>query len=228
MWSGVYRRLRKNMSFYNTPEASGLKEVGHIDLGGGYEFDLLVLWVRESDGALLYGTDSGCSCPSPFEDQTVEGLTVLPPGECGLDELDSAIKVWFAENSYRDITYSDKDRLVTAAREVQRGIRRLPIKDNKEYDSRKILVASWLKLTDYLNVRPGGKVYGKELLYGSFDENATWVAVLDQGEDGIGLIGFSTETRLKEFLTEETSEDVTVMSCWNNDTRKKVTITREF
>jgi hypothetical protein len=33
-----------------------------------------VVWKRLSDGQLLYGTDSGCSCPSPFEGQGVDDL----------------------------------------------------------------------------------------------------------------------------------------------------------
>lgn len=35
-----------------------------------YEFHMLVVWRRISDGRLFWAEDSGCSCPSPFEDYT--------------------------------------------------------------------------------------------------------------------------------------------------------------
>ena len=53
---------------YYSPETYGLETVAELDLSEpNYSFDLLVVWKRLSDGQLLYGTDSGCSCPSPFE-----------------------------------------------------------------------------------------------------------------------------------------------------------------
>lgn len=39
-----------------------------------YSFDLLRVYVRKSDGMILWATDSGCSCPSPFEDVRVSDL----------------------------------------------------------------------------------------------------------------------------------------------------------
>lgn len=64
--------------FYYSPEAFGLETVGQIQWGEPcYDFDLTVVWKRKSDGALVYGEDSGCSCPSPFESQGVDDLTVL-------------------------------------------------------------------------------------------------------------------------------------------------------
>ena len=52
-----------------------LTYIGDIDLSEpDYSFDLLRFYVRKSDGMVLYATDSGCSCPSPFEDTTVAEL----------------------------------------------------------------------------------------------------------------------------------------------------------
>lgn len=34
---------------------------------GAYEFHELILFRDTTDGKLYVGTDSGCSCPSPFE-----------------------------------------------------------------------------------------------------------------------------------------------------------------
>jgi hypothetical protein len=61
---------------YYAPEKHGLKTIGEIDWSDGcYQFDYTVVWQRLADGQLLYGEDSGCSCPSPFEDQGADDLT---------------------------------------------------------------------------------------------------------------------------------------------------------
>lgn len=71
------------MSYYNdvysSPEKHGLEILGSVnDWDACYSFDMIVVWRRKEDGALLYGTDSGCSCPSPFEDyDTDDKLTPL-------------------------------------------------------------------------------------------------------------------------------------------------------
>lgn len=64
---------------YYQPEEFGLEIVGSIDDPNAcYSFDLLVAWWRREDGALFYGVDSGCSCPSPFEDvHSVDELTPI-------------------------------------------------------------------------------------------------------------------------------------------------------
>lgn len=63
---------------YSDPEDFGLKMIGEVDFSSGcYCFDYTVVWQRVSDGRFVYGDDSGCSCPSPFEDQGVQNLTVL-------------------------------------------------------------------------------------------------------------------------------------------------------
>lgn len=49
--------------------------IADIDLAEpDYSFDLLRIYVRKHDGMLLWATDSGCSCPSPFEDVRVGDL----------------------------------------------------------------------------------------------------------------------------------------------------------
>lgn len=52
---------------YYNPEKHGLTKLGELDLAEpSYSFDLVVAW-KGADGIYL-GTDSGCSCPTPFED----------------------------------------------------------------------------------------------------------------------------------------------------------------
>lgn len=54
---------------YGSPEKFGLKivsVVGHMD----YDFNMCVVWqsaIFTDSPAHYYGFDSGCSCPSPFE-----------------------------------------------------------------------------------------------------------------------------------------------------------------
>lgn len=66
------------MNIYYNPEKFGLTMIGEIDWSdGSYQFDLTVVWKRDSDGKFVYAEDSGCSCPSPFGDTGVQDLTVL-------------------------------------------------------------------------------------------------------------------------------------------------------
>lgn len=52
---------------YYDPEEFGLTPVADVDFGGGYDFDLIVVW-KNSNNQLFWASDSGCSCPTPFED----------------------------------------------------------------------------------------------------------------------------------------------------------------
>lgn len=51
---------------YYNPEKFGLTTVFEADDGGSYEFDIFAVW-KDDYGNFYYGTDAGCSCPSPFE-----------------------------------------------------------------------------------------------------------------------------------------------------------------
>lgn len=52
---------------YYSPEASSLSIVAEIDTAGSYEFDMVVVW-RDAEGKLWAAADSGCSCPTPFDE----------------------------------------------------------------------------------------------------------------------------------------------------------------
>ena len=62
------------VNIYYNPEKFGLEVVDELDYGGSYEFDMCVLFRRVSDGHLLLGADSGCSCPAPFDGVKVADL----------------------------------------------------------------------------------------------------------------------------------------------------------
>lgn len=52
---------------YYSPEKCGLAILHDINTGGDYEFDMLVVWEKLDDNTIWWDTDSGCSCPSPFD-----------------------------------------------------------------------------------------------------------------------------------------------------------------
>lgn len=61
---------------YYSPGKYNLETVGEIEWEDEpYQFDLTVVWRRKDDGQLLYASDSGCSCPTPFEDHGIGDLT---------------------------------------------------------------------------------------------------------------------------------------------------------
>lgn len=58
------------MNIYYNPQDFGLEVVGDIERSDGcYQFDMVVVW-KQARGKYWIGQDSGCSCPSPFEDIT--------------------------------------------------------------------------------------------------------------------------------------------------------------
>lgn len=58
--------MENNM--YSHPEAFGLEIVGAVnDPWASWSYNMFVLWRAKDSGALYYGWDAGCSCPSPFE-----------------------------------------------------------------------------------------------------------------------------------------------------------------
>lgn len=57
---------------YNTPEQFGLEIVAVLDEGGGYDWDLTVLWRDIDTGSLFWYQGAGCSCDDIG--QAVRGL----------------------------------------------------------------------------------------------------------------------------------------------------------
>lgn len=74
---------------YYNPEKFGLTTIGEVQWDDDcYGFDLTVVWKHE-DGSFYWASDSGCSCPSPFEDYT------------SLESLESGTK-WDALRAIQD------------------------------------------------------------------------------------------------------------------------------
>lgn len=76
-------------NIYYSPEKYGLQTIGEIELGGSYDFDTHVFFVN-SQGKVFYAHDSGCSCPTPFDDFGIDNLT--PVNEQNVSDLIMTIK----------------------------------------------------------------------------------------------------------------------------------------
>lgn len=62
--------LKEYQTVYNSPEEYGLEIFGAFDNRDDlfYEFDETVVFRDTETGQFYVAQDSGCSCPSPFED----------------------------------------------------------------------------------------------------------------------------------------------------------------
>jgi len=53
---------------YYSPEKNGLSQLDCLDEPGlFYEYNTFCVWQHDKSGRVFYAQDSGCSCPTPFE-----------------------------------------------------------------------------------------------------------------------------------------------------------------
>lgn len=90
---------------YCNPEKFGLEVVVSLDQPNmSYEFNMFVVWRRKADGVLFYGSDSGCSCPSPFEGvNDVSSLSELKNIDAFEQELNAWGDSFFDPRALRDV-----------------------------------------------------------------------------------------------------------------------------
>jgi hypothetical protein len=79
-------------NIYYHPEKSGLEVFASVDVPFSYEFDCFVIWKHEDLGYFTWGSDSGCSCPTPFESHDPKDM---PQGH--LFEAMEDMKSWALE-----------------------------------------------------------------------------------------------------------------------------------
>lgn len=60
--------MKFNYNPYYSPEKCGLEIFDSINTAGSYEYDIFCIWKKLDDQTLWWDIDSGCSCPSPFDD----------------------------------------------------------------------------------------------------------------------------------------------------------------
>lgn len=60
---------------YYNPEEYDLEIIRDVDKSSGsYEFDQFVVWRNIKTNEFYFATDSGCSCPTPFENESLKTL----------------------------------------------------------------------------------------------------------------------------------------------------------
>jgi hypothetical protein len=97
-------------NIYYNPEAYGLTIVDSIDSGESYDFDMVAIW-RDVDGNLYWATDSGCSCPTPFESYTdVASLDRLTRG--GWKYFEATVRGRYSFNADDEKFLRDTEQLV--------------------------------------------------------------------------------------------------------------------
>jgi hypothetical protein len=98
---------------YNHPEAHGLRVVGQVDWGesSGYGFNLTVVWSDVVTGELYVASDTGCSCPQPFELENRATLTLIPADQPQV--LTNHLNDWLSHTRYRRGWWCEADEART-------------------------------------------------------------------------------------------------------------------
>jgi hypothetical protein len=115
---------------YNRLENFGLKIIAESDIGDGYSFNRMVVFADVETGEMFYAQDSGCSCPSPFEDLTSrEGLTALGPQNIEAFEIES--RAYFSHQEEFSIRFRvGLRRKAEAAKEAGTGERKTALNED--------------------------------------------------------------------------------------------------
>jgi hypothetical protein len=108
---------------YGQPEKFGLEIVGDISWDDEpYQFDFTVVWKDPKTGEMFYARDSGCSCPSPFEEYTSrEKLTPIESFQSFSDMITKSVEEAKKDTYYRSET--DKNRVEASALELLQKVR---------------------------------------------------------------------------------------------------------
>lgn len=79
-------------SSYGDPHTNDFEELASIEWDGEpWQFNMTAIFHHKPSGALFYATDSGCSCPSPFEGTTTEHLVPLTRTQDWLEHVEKNI-----------------------------------------------------------------------------------------------------------------------------------------
>lgn len=79
---------------YYNPEKFGLTQIAQADEDDmSWKFNMFVVW-KHTDGRVFAASDSGCSCPSPFEDyHNLNDLTLVD----SYSQLKAMVNEWVGE-----------------------------------------------------------------------------------------------------------------------------------
>ena len=102
--------MKFNENPYFSPEKCGLEIFEDIDTAGSYEYDMFVVWKKIDDNTLWWDTESGCSCPIPF-DNSDNGHDLKPITEETWHGVKEALK------NHCNISLSDINNLTRKVKE---------------------------------------------------------------------------------------------------------------
>jgi hypothetical protein len=102
---------------YYSPEKWGFEVVAEVEYSDGdYQFDTRVVWRDRTTGTLYTARDSGCSCPTPFEDfMTLADLEVL-----NYEDLEREVRAEYG-NEDHDLSMSEGQAFLRVVRESLNG-----------------------------------------------------------------------------------------------------------
>jgi hypothetical protein len=104
--------LDEPANVYYNPEKFGLIVIAELeDSQAHYDYDTIVAW-RHTDGTVYWQQDSGCSCPTPFEQ--FGDLASLNRAAPDLRDLIAAV------DAHQHHTYSQADAFMQKVREAQK------------------------------------------------------------------------------------------------------------
>lgn len=76
-------------NIYYHPEECGFSVFYTLDQNADCGFDIFLILKKNDTEELFYATDSGCSCPSPFDDTDVSNFVPIRTDEQLRDALDA-------------------------------------------------------------------------------------------------------------------------------------------
>lgn len=88
------------------PEKLGLKQLTFDEPNMSYEYNTLAFWATP-DGQIYTAHDSGCSCPTPFEDlesDTLEAFKKKAERVGSLRQAEEAFNSWNKQTNYKGET----------------------------------------------------------------------------------------------------------------------------
>jgi len=97
--------------YYNPPKGWDMVQFDQEDLC--YEYDTLVFW--KTPNGVFYAEDSGCSCPTPFEDYAAKTPEEI---EAKLQRVGSKLQVDSIFQSWNATGYKDAPKKIPFANAV--------------------------------------------------------------------------------------------------------------
>ena len=111
-----------DLNVYSSPGKFGLATVGEVEWGDAcYSFDLTTVWRDEVTGSLYYADDSGCSCPSPYENTSRNDLILIDGPQAFIDHVNARIAALYDFNESQNERAKGKAaELIVKVREALR------------------------------------------------------------------------------------------------------------